>query len=93
MNDGTMLFHTNSSICQVVVLKYFEASKTVRSRGMMQTGTDLAAEAGVGMDTTADIAATHSFSFSNHLFLRRGMGKPSRVPVDEFVLSTREPFE
>jgi hypothetical protein len=57
MNDGTMLFRTNSSICHVVVLKYFDASKIVRSRGMMQTGTDLAAEAGAGMDTTAGTAA------------------------------------
>ncbi len=56
MNDGTMLFRTNSSICHVVVLKYFEASKIVRSRGMMQTGTDLTAEAGAGMDTTAGTA-------------------------------------
>jgi len=55
------LFRTNSSICQVVVLKYFEASKIVRSRGMMQTGTDLADEAGAGMDTTAGTAIEGPF--------------------------------
>ena len=32
MKNGKILFRTNSSICHVVVLKYFEATKTVRSR-------------------------------------------------------------
>jgi len=55
------LFRTNSSICQVVVLKYLEASKTVRSRGMMQTGTDRSVEAGDGIDTTATGATVRFF--------------------------------
>jgi hypothetical protein len=56
MNDGTMLFRTNSSICQVVVIRYFEASKIVRSRGMRQMGTDRSVEAGAGMETIAGTA-------------------------------------
>jgi hypothetical protein len=67
MKDRTMLLRTNSSICHVVVLKYFDASKIVRSRGMMQTATDLAAEAGAGMDTTGTAVR----------FLRIGMGQKS----------------
>src|SRR6266705_334438 len=47
---------------------------------------------GATTGTGRGIAATGSFSFSNHLFLRLGMGKPSRVPVGEFDFErTREP--
>jgi hypothetical protein len=61
MNDGMTLFRSSSSICHVVVLRYFEASKIVIVRGMIHTGTDRSVEAGAGMDTTATGATVRVF--------------------------------